>query len=215
MNVSRSIRFLCLFFLFTVSCAQSGKDDFAGWDRYEHPDGRFSFYYLSPPWTTCNETEFEEYCHECPGHLIGQGRCGGASNWMVFWIPPALLDTAYLLIPPFKFEVTWFNCSALDIDLARQEQNVMRSAGLDIIVEPRNVTLHDGTLAAEVGYEGPAYLVNGDIPANRPDEREYRVAYISQGGSCYRIGMDSAIDITLPEVRDMMSSFSVGTGEAP
>ncbi len=209
------IRFINLVLvLATMSCGISAKEPYAEWDTYEEPTGRFTVRYLSPPWTQCSESEYEEDCHECPAHLIGSGICGSTSNWIVLWIPPALLDPDYLLIPPYKLEVSWFTTTTDMLALAEAEGNQLSSAGLETIFDARRTTLQDGVEAVEVAYRGPVHIVIDDTATNRPDEREYHVLYVEGGGFTYRVAMDTAIAVNLPEVRDMLASFSL-TEAAP
>jgi len=119
------------------------------------------------------------------------------------------LDPEYLLIPPFKIEVTWFGSSQTAMQLATWERNRMVPAGLEILIEPRAVTLADGTVAAELGYYGPMHIIADEDPINRPDERGFRVVYVSHEGWVYRVAIDTAIDIYLPEARDMLASFTL------
>lgn len=204
---------LFLFTILAAACGVPGDEPYAGWDTYTDPSERFMLRYISPPWTECNETEYEDDCHECPGQLIGNGRCGGGSNWTVLWIPPALLDPEFLLIPPYKLEVSWFSSSTAALALAQAEQTAMAGAGMEVLFEARAVTLHDGTVAAEIGYRGPVHIVVDETPVNRPDEREYRVVYVADAGTVYRVALDTAINMDLPEVRDMLASFSFDVPE--
>lgn len=193
-----------------VSCGNPGDAKYAGWDTYYGPDNRFSVRYLAPPWTTCTGSEYEEDCQECPSHLLGSAICGGSANRAVLWIPPALLDPDFLLIPPYKLEVSWANGARTVMELAQAEQNAVETAGMELLFAPRQVTLADGvTIAAEVGYRGPVHIIVNDDPVDRPDEREYRVLYVSEGGVMYRVALDTAIDIDVPEVRDMLASFTL------
>ncbi len=132
----------------------------------------------------------------------------------MLWIPPALLDPDFLLIPPFKFEISWFPGDFAPLELAQGEESLLVAQGLEVVIPSRLVTLNDGTVGAEVGYRGPVHLVVNETALNRPDEREYLVVYLSSGGSVHRLAVDTAIDISLPEVRDMVDSFTTG-GEAP
>ena len=195
--------------LLVSGCGVSSREPYAGWETYEDPGGRFTIRYLSPPWTACSGTEYEDACHECPAHLIGNGLCGGASNWDTLWVPPALLDPDFLLIPPYKLEVSWFTTSRDVLDLARAEGDRMTSAGLEEIFPARRVTLQDGNEAAEVAYRGSVAIVVDEDPADRPDEREYRVLYVNGGTLTFRVALDTAFDIEEPEARDMLASFSV------
>lgn len=206
----RHILPIFILFLAISGCAESGHEPFAGWDTYEEEDGRFSLRYIAPPWTVCNDTEYEDDCHECPSHLIGRARCGGANRWRVLWVPPALLDPEFLLIPPYKLEISWRSSDSTALEETQREEGLMEEAGLEIVFPSRAVTLYDGTTAAEVAYRGPVHLVVDTNPINRPDERDYRVIYVVESGTGYRVAMDTAIDIELPEVRDMLSSFSLG-----
>jgi hypothetical protein len=192
------------------SCGENGSDPYAGWDLYESAAGGFSVRYLSPPWTMCSGTEFEADCHECPSQLLGAGVCGDGGANAILWVPPALLDPDFLLIPPYKLEVSWWGGASDPLTLATNEQNVMTAAGLTTSVPARLVTLADGTVAAEVGYGGPMHIIVAETPVNRPDEREFRVVYVSTASVTYRVAIDSGIDITSPEVGDMLASFTAG-----
>jgi hypothetical protein len=195
-------------------CGVSAKEQYAGWDTYEEPGGRFTVRYISPPWTQCSESEYEEDCHECPAHLLGTGVCGGSAAWVVLWVPPALLDPDYLLIPPYKLEVSWFTASRDAAALAADEHARLTRAGLESLFEARPTTLADGTDAVELGYRGPVHLVVDEDAEDRPDEREYHVLYVDGGSHVYRVAMDTAISVDLPEVRDMLASFALA-GAAP
>lgn len=195
--------------LLAASCDPSGADEYAGWSTYVGPENRFALRYLAPPWVECTGTEYEPDCRECPVHILNAGACGAAGRSVTLWIPPRLLDPEYLLIPPFKIEVTWFGSGQTAMQLATWERNRIEGAGLEILIEPRAVTLADGTVAAEVGYYGPTHLIVDEDPVNRPDERGYRVVYVSQDGWVYRVAIDTAIDIYLPEARDMLASFTL------
>jgi hypothetical protein len=202
--------------VFFGGCAQSGDDQYAGWDTYYGPDNRFSVRYLAPPWTECTGTEYEDECSECPRQLLGSALCGGATNNVVLWIPPALLDPSFLLIPPYKLEISWTSGSTAVMQLAEAEGSAMQGAGLELLFEPRQVTLADGvTIGAEVGYRGPVHIIVDETPVNRPDEREYRVLYVSEGGVMYRVALDTAIDIDVPEARDLLASFTLDPEVAP
>jgi hypothetical protein len=192
------------------SCGENGSDPYAGWDTWESTAGGFSVRYLSPPWTACTGTEFEADCHECPSQLLGAGICGDSGASSILWIPPALLDPDFLLIPPYKLEVSWWGGASDALTLAQNEQNVMTSVGLTITVPARLITLADGTVGAEVGYGGPMHIIVDETAVNRPDERDFRVVYVSSAAMTYRVAIDSAIDITSPEVLDMLASFSTG-----
>lgn len=192
------------------SCGENGSDPYAGWDVYESAAGGFSVRYLSPPWTLCTGTEYAAECHECPSQLLGAGICGDSGSHAILWVPPALLDPAFLLIPPYKLEVSWWSGASDPFARAQNEASVMTSAGLTVTVPPRLVTLEDGTSAAEVAYRGPMHIVVAQTAVNRPDEREFRVVYVSSAASTYRVAIDSAIDVTSPEVRDMLASFALG-----
>jgi hypothetical protein len=195
--------------LLTASCAQSGKDPYAGWSLYVGPGDLFAVRYITPPWQECSGTDYEADCHECPAHLLNATVCGETGQSVTLWIPPRLLDPEYLLIPPFKLEVTWFASDLTALDAARWERNTMAAAGLDILIEPRAVTLHDGTVAAETGYHGPMHIITQDDPVERPDERGFRVVWVVEGGTAYRVALDTAVAISLPEARDMLASFTL------
>ncbi len=205
----RRLIFLSAWVLLIAACAPSGREDYAGWSTYLGPSDIFSVRYLAPPWEICSDTEYEEDCRECSRHLLGAAVCGASSRSETLWIPPRLLDPEYLLIPPYKLEITWFSSEVSALDLAQSERNVMVRAGLEEVIEPRPVTLHDGTAAAEVGYRGPMHLVINDDPVDRPDEREFRVVYATGGGWAYRVAIDTAISIHDAEVRDMLASFTL------
>lgn len=210
LTMTRYISSISLVLIWCSGCAESGHDPYAEWDTYEEGEGRFSLRYIAPPWTTCNDTEYEDDCHECPSHLIGRARCGGANRWRVLWVPPALLDPEFLLIPPYKLEVSWYSNDSTPLEQAQREEQRLEDAGLEVVFSSRAVTLYDGTVAAEVGYRGPVHLVVDENPINRPDERGYRVVYVVESGTAYRVALDTAIGIELPEVRDMLSSFTLG-----
>ncbi len=46
-------------------------------------------------------------------------------------------------------------------------------------------------------------------------EGQYRVIYVSEGGTAYRVALDTAINIDFPEVRDMLASFALLDGATP
>jgi hypothetical protein len=190
-----------------AGCGEPGNDPYAGWDTFENATGQFSVRYLSPPWTMCSGTEYEADCHECPSQLLGAGLCGDPAAYSILWVPPALLDPEFLLIPPYKLEVSWFAGTYDPLALAQQEEAVMVAQGLTITVPSRRITLADDTVAAEVGYGGPMHIIVAETPVNRPDERDFRVVYVAATGLAYRVALDTAIDITSSEVRDMLASF--------
>jgi len=195
-----------------VACGDPGCEDYAAWELYEDPGGRFSVRYMTPPWTLCSGTEFADDCRECPSKILGRQTCGGSSLPTIFWVEPLLLDPEFLLIPSYKLEITWHAGTADPLEQAVREQTRMDDAGLTIQREAREFEFFDGTVGAEVAYRGPVHILTGDLAIARPDEREYRVVYAQGDRLVYRIALDSGIDADVPEAEDMLASFAVGGG---
>jgi hypothetical protein len=193
----------------TVACVPSAKTLFAGWDTYVGNEGNYELRYPSPPWEPCTGTEYEEDCHECSAQLLPGDRCGGTDQWEVVWIPPVVLDADYLLVPPYKVEISWFAGEFVPLELAQQEEAAMEAAGFDVVRSARLVTLYDGSLAAEVSYEGPIHVITEEPPDLRPDIRQFRVIYAVRPSLAYRVALDTAIDINVPEAAALLSSFSI------